>query len=55
MPKLHYDSCQLDVSLDRFSAHLDAQLEIFELRLTLRFGIMLAAGVAAFVFLTKLG
>jgi hypothetical protein len=36
------------------TSHFDAKLENFLLRLTVRFGVMLAAGVGAFAALVKL-
>jgi len=47
-------SHRMDMKLDHFFTHLDTQLEIFELRLTLRFGVMLIAFIGAAAALIKL-
>ena len=47
-------SHRMDMKLDHVFTHLDTQLEIFELRLTLRFGVMLITFIGAAAALIKL-
>jgi hypothetical protein len=52
---LQANSMQFETKLTHLSAHFDTKLDNLSLRLTVRLGIMLAAGVAAIATLVKLG
>ena len=43
-----------DANWENLSRYLDAKLDNFSLRITVRFGVMLAAGIGAFAALIKL-
>ena len=46
---------QYDIKLSHLSAQFDSKLDNLSLRLTVRLGVMLAAGIAAIATLSKLG
>jgi hypothetical protein len=47
-------AARFDAKLDNLSVHFDTKLDNLSLRLTVRLGVMLAAGVAALSALVKL-
>lgn len=48
-------SAQYDIKLSHLSAQFDSKLDNLSLRLTVRLGVMLTAGIAAIATLSKLG
>jgi hypothetical protein len=46
---------RFQLKLDHLSAHFDTKLDNLSLRLTVRLGVLLAAGIAALAALIKLG
>ena len=52
--KLSHLSTHVDTKLSHLSAHFDTKLENLSLRLTVRLGVLLAAGIGAVATLVKL-
>ena len=53
-PDLQTAAAQFDAKLDNLSLRFDSKLDNLSLRLTVRLGVLLAAGVGALAALVKL-